>query len=212
MALKSLGITDIDLFFDGWWTLFIIIPSFIGLFEKGNKTGNIIGIGIGVALLLACQDVLAFDLVWKLALPVILIIVGISILFKSTIDKKLNEKIKELKSETNSGTNSKNDYCALFSGQDVKFSNEVFNGATFTAVFGGIECDLRDAIIDKDVLIDSTAVFGGVDIIVPSNVKVKVKSSSVFGGVSNKSNFTGDETSPTVYINAAGVFGGVDIK
>ncbi len=212
LALNSLGVTDVNLLFDGWWTLFIIVPCFIDLFEKGNKTGDIIGLAIGVALLLACRDILDFDLVWKLALPAILIIVGISILFKSTIDKKLNEKICELKKKATNDTNSKNSYCALFSGQDVKFSNEVLEGASFTAIFGGIECDLRGAIIEKDILIDSTAVFGGIDIIVPSNVKVKVKSSSIFGGVSDKSTFSGDEAAPTVYINAAGIFGGVDIK
>ena len=28
-ALNALDITSIDIFFDGWWTLFIIIPSFM---------------------------------------------------------------------------------------------------------------------------------------------------------------------------------------
>ena len=35
-----LGITSINIFFDGWWTLFIIIPCFIGLFKDDEKTGN----------------------------------------------------------------------------------------------------------------------------------------------------------------------------
>ena len=26
LALNAIGITHIDLFFDGWWTLFIIVP------------------------------------------------------------------------------------------------------------------------------------------------------------------------------------------
>ena len=25
-ALKALGLTNIEVFFDGWWTLFIIVP------------------------------------------------------------------------------------------------------------------------------------------------------------------------------------------
>ena len=29
---NALGIFDINLFFDGWWTLFIIVPCFINLF------------------------------------------------------------------------------------------------------------------------------------------------------------------------------------
>ena len=34
---NALGITNIDIFFDGWWTLFIIIPCFIGLFKEREK-------------------------------------------------------------------------------------------------------------------------------------------------------------------------------
>ena len=30
---------DFSIFFDGWWTLFIIVPCFIGLFNEKEKTG-----------------------------------------------------------------------------------------------------------------------------------------------------------------------------
>ena len=63
---NALGITNINIFFDGWWTLFIIIPCFIGLFKDNEKTGNLIGLLIGVALLLACQDILDFGLILSL--------------------------------------------------------------------------------------------------------------------------------------------------
>ena len=32
IGLNTMGITSINLFFDGWWTLFIIVPCFINLF------------------------------------------------------------------------------------------------------------------------------------------------------------------------------------
>ena len=57
-ALNAFGITHIELFFDGWWTLFIIVPCLVGLFNEGEKLGNIIGIAVGVFLLLCCQNVL----------------------------------------------------------------------------------------------------------------------------------------------------------
>ena len=71
----ALGITNINIFFDGWWTLIIIIPCFIGLFKEREKTVNIIGMLIGIALLCACQDILDFNLIWKLILPAILVII-----------------------------------------------------------------------------------------------------------------------------------------
>ena len=205
---NALGITNINIFFDGWWTMFIIIPCFIGLFKDNEKTGNLIGLLIGVALLLACQDILDFNLIWKLAFPAILVAVGISIIFKDVIGGKVNDEIKKL-NEKRSGENS---YCATFAGQDVNFDNQKFTGADLTAVFGGIECDLRNAIIDSDVVINASSTFGGIDIYVPSNVKIKIKSTPIFGGVSNKANTKVDENSHTIYINSTTVFGGVEIK
>ena len=84
-ALNALEIVDLNIFFDGWWTLFIIVPCFIGLFKEEEKTGNLIGLLIGICLLLGMQDILAFDLIWKLMVPVILIMIGLSFLFKDIL-------------------------------------------------------------------------------------------------------------------------------
>lgn len=205
---NSLGITNINLFFDGWWTLFIIVPCFIGLFKENEKTGNVIGLLIGIALLLACQDIMDFDIIAKLWFPAILVCIGISIIFKDTIGGKVNDQIKKL----NENKTNQSEYCATFSGQDLKFDDEKFTGADLTAVFGGIECDLRKAIIESDIVINTSSIFGGIDIFVPENVKVKVKSSSIFGGVSNKKKISQNAEIHTVYINATCLFGGVDIK
>ena len=121
VALNVLGVTDIDLFFDGWWTLFIIVPCFIGLFDKGSKTGNFIGLFIGISLLLACRDIVDMGTLLKLALPAALIIIGFSVIFKGISDKKISEKIEKLKDKEK--TSSKNEYCAVFSGQDLNFAD-----------------------------------------------------------------------------------------
>lgn len=205
---NALGITNINIFFDGWWTLFIIVPCFIGLFKENEKTGNVIGLLIGIALFLGCQDIINFDLIWKLALPTVLVIIGLSIIFKDTLGGKVNEEIKKL-NEKRSGANT---YCATFSGQKVKFDKEPFTGADLTAVFGGVECDLRNAIIESDVVINVSSIFGGIDILAPSNVKVKAKSTSIFGGVENRSNTNGEENTHTIYVNGTAIFGGVEIK
>lgn len=206
---NALGITNINVFFDGWWTLFIIIPCFIGLFKEREKTGNIIGLLIGIALLLCCQNILNFDMIWKLAIPAILIIIGISFIFRDTFNNKIGEKIKKL----NENRSKDNEYCATFSGQDVKFDGEKFNGADLTAVFGGVKCDLKNAIIENDVVINTSSIFGGTEIYIPDNVNVKIKSSSIFGGVDEKKkNHAENSEAHTIYINATCIFGGVDIK
>ena len=212
IGLNSLGVINVDLFFEGWWTLFIIVPSFISLFSKGDKTGSFIGLFIGIALLLIYRDIIDYDTVMKLILPAILIIIGISFIFRRSSEKTTSEKIEFLKNKYKHTETAKNEHCAVFSGQDLNFSDEIFEGASLSAVFGGIKCDLRGAIIENDVLINAETVFGGIDIYPPANVKVKIRSTSIFGGTSNKAVFTGDDNSPTVYVNATCIFGGVDVK
>ena len=208
-GLNATGITDINIFFDGWWTLFIIVPCFIDLFKESDKTGNIIGILIGVALLLSCQGIINFDIIWQLLFPAILIIIGISIIFKDALGGKVNKEIKKL----NEKKNTNNEYCATFSGQTANFDGEKFNGANLTAVFGGVKCDLKNAIIEEDALINACSVFGGIDILVPDNVKVKIKSSSIFGGVDEKKkNKIENDEAHTIYINATCIFGGAEVK
>ena len=206
LCINALGIIDFDLFFDGWWTLFIIIPSFIGIFTDENKTTSIIFLTVGILLLLACQDIIDFSLMGRLIAPIIIIIVGLSLLFKNAFNNSINKSIASI----NSTSQAKEEYTAVFSGQDIKLNDEEFNGTSINAVFGGVKLDLRNATIKKDVVINGRAVFGGIDIYTPDNVNVQVKSNSVFGGVDNKKQTSDKEF--TIYIDATCVFGGIDIK
>lgn len=207
IGLNTMGITDIDIFFDGWWTLVIIVPCFIDLFTNKDKTGNIIGLLVGVILLLGMQNIIDFNLIWKLLLPSIIVIIGLSLIFKNTFNSKINNEIKKL----NNKNTKDNEYCATFSGQRIDFPNEEFKGATLNSVFGSITCDLREAKIKEDVVINASSVFGGIDIIVPDDVNIKIKSNSIFGGVNNKKK-NNEDKKYTIYVNASCLFGGVDIK
>ena len=205
-ALNAFNITDIDVFFDGWWTLFIIIPCGIGLFTEREKTGNIIGIVIGGFLLLCCQDILNFSMLWKLLIPAIIVVIGVKLVLTGFLGNKANEIMKKMKSE---GKEPKAGY-ATFSGCNLNFDGEIFEGVELSAIFGGVKCDLRGSIIEKDCAIQVSAIFGGIDILVPDNVNVKVNSNSIFGGVSNKTKASAN--APTIYISGTCMFGGVEIK
>ena len=204
-GLNALGITDIDVFFDGWWTLFIIIPSIIEIVKEPTSTGNYIWLGIGVVLLLAAQGILDMSKIWKLIFPAILVAIGVGMIFKDVVGSKVSEKIKELNKDE------KEEYYATFSGQKLNFSGEDFKGASLNAIFGGIDLDLRNVNITQDQVVNATTVFGGIDILVPNNVNVKVKSNSLFGGVDNKVK-TYNENLPTIYVKGFCLFGGVEIK
>ena len=96
IGLNSFGITDINIFFDGWWTLFIIIPAINGFITDEEKMGSIIWLIIGIVLLLGCQNLISFDIIWKLTLPVILVFIGLSIMLNNNGKKDSINKFKEL--------------------------------------------------------------------------------------------------------------------
>ena len=199
VGLNSFGITNINIFFDGWWTLLIIIPAINGLVTNEEKTGSIIWLIIGIALLLGCQDLISFEILWKLTLPVILVFIGLSIVFN-------NNGIKGSKDTDD------NEYCACFSGQTIKYDGKDFKGAEVNAIFGGITIDLTNAKVKDGAVIDATAVFGGVTILIPEDLKVEIKSTSVFGGVSDKTKNKEKKDKVTLHVNGCSIFGGVDIK
>ena len=93
----------------------------------------------------------------------------------------------------------------------MDFNGKVFDGAELVAVFGGVECDLRNAIIEKDCVIDAVAVFGGIDILVPPHVTVRTDAFSIFGGLDDVTSSTNPD-GVTLYVNGVCVFGGIEIK
>ncbi len=207
---NALGIFDINIFFKGWWTLFIIVPSFVSLFTEKEKISNLVFIAAGVVLLLACQEVFTFEVAWKVILAIVLVAIGLSILIKTIFrnknSKEVEKKIKDLKDD-----DSMDSLTAVFSGNDRVYNKETFSGANVVAVFGGAELDLRNATFTKDTVINAFALFGGIEIKVPEDVQIKVKSGFIFGGVSDDRKDTTKTAKHTIYIDAAGGFGGITI-
>lgn len=253
-------IEEFTIFFDGWWTLFIIVPCFCGLFGKGEgKTGYLIGIAIGLLLLLMAQGVIEGQKMWGLVVAVVCVLIGVKLLFPEK-KKNLNgdtgssytdrfdhagnkegagtvehvvdaEVVSEgafsestaessgtFESDNRSGSYMGDDnriVCsAVFSGRDIRIDNSCFNGADLCAMFGGIDLNLKNALIQRNVTIEVKAIFGGIDILMPSNVRVVVDVTPILGGVENgtRTPLGADENTPTVYIKGTCMFGGVGIK
>ena len=203
LCLNASGVTDIDIFFDGWWTLFIIIPCAFNLITDDHKFGSLIGLGIGVLLLLNSNDIIDIGDAWKFIIPAILILFGLKLLLGDTFSKH--------KLPVDSEINEEHKYYASFSGKDLDYSGRKVENMELTATFGGIKLDLREAKLDKETVVKVSAVFGGIDIYIPSDVVVVDKTNSIFGGVDTK-RCRKNSGKKTLYITGGAVFGGVEIK
>ena len=198
-----LGIWHFTIFFTGWWTFFIIIPCLISLVQKGYNVGDIIGLLIGIVLLLATRDILNFADVMRLMFPVILIIIGISIIFKDVFKKKIKKNISYKGDST--------EQYSVFSSNRQNVTG-TYNGSGINAIFGAYTLDLSNAVIDQDIKIKATAIFGGIDIIVPEGVIVQTTTVPIFGGVTNKVKEINEVNAPVVLVDCVSMFGGINIK
>lgn len=81
------------------------------------------------------------------------------------------------------------------------------------ALFGGIDLDLREAILeDREVTIYANAIFGGIDIIVPEGVAVRTSGAGIFGGFDGVNDDGGAPSGPVIHVTGVAIFGGVDVK
>lgn len=198
--LGAFGITDVNVPLDGWWTLFIIIPCLNGLFTSKDKFGNFIGLAVGVLLLLAAQNVFEYDMIWKIIVPLIIIMIGIKLIVKTVSPKTNPDKTQ-------------NENMAAFSSQNFDYTDEEIVVAKIGAVFGGAKCNLLDSKIKDGSQLDLFCAFGGADIFVPENVNIKVNTFCLFGGISDKRVIKEtNKDNVTLTINGFCIFGGADIK
>ena len=99
-----------------------------------------------------------------------------------------------------------------FGGDEYIYRGETFHGARLEATFGGIRLDIRNAVINEDEEIDIRTCFGGVELFVPTNINIDIKSRSFVGGVGNEGVKCGDPKAPCLHIVASNIFGGTAIK
>lgn len=186
IGLNAFHITNIDLFFDGWWTLFIIVPCFFGLFKDQDKTENIIGLIVGIYLLLYCQGLINFQFAWKLVVPVIFVLIGLKMIFKDTFNKKKPR-------------------------QNI-YDNQLYTGGNYDVTFNGLILDLSKAYLNEETNITISTLFGGVDLYLPDDVNIQIQSSNFLGGVDLHKRENKIENTKVIYLNARCIFGGINIK
>jgi hypothetical protein len=180
-----------------WWPLAVIGAGVIGMIPRRRVgAGPAIVVLIGVVLLADQQGWTRSDLLG----PAILVLVGIGLL----------AGIRPRRALTNQANGRES--LALFGGTKIKDRSEHLEHADVSSIFGGATLDLREAHIDREASVDATAVFGGVEVLVPRGWRVKLAGVPIFGGYEDRTRSDAPTAdAPTLHVNATAIFGGVNV-
>src|SRR5579863_5490550 len=159
--------------------------------------------------------------IWQLIWPVFLILMGISFLLRAIRGGQAPPGSSNQAATMGFPPMSSSDPNVLnevtvFGGVRRKIVSQEFEGGEVSAVFGGVEIDLRAAATKKDeVIIELNAIFGGVELMVPDTWDVTVRGAGIFGGYEDKTMPRREPPSggkrPLLVIMGDAVFGGVTV-
>ena len=199
--LRNIHLLPLPPVFFSWKALLIVI-GVVGI-ALGRKEG-FIPLMVG-ALFIFIYDILglyyfSFRDLW----PLIFIVVGLAIIMR-------HRRIQDSGS-TKNGI----DEMALFSGVEKQVASEAFEGGKVTALFGGMDVDLRQSKLSNNRnVIDLFTMFGGSEFKVPSDWTIDVSQLTVvFGGFEDKRLIDTSKTDPNQVLIIKGLimFGGGEIK
>lgn len=102
----------------------------------------------------------------------------------------------------------------VFSGSKQQFYSKNLLGGEIVAVFGGAELNFIQSDFENRIVIEITAIFGGVKLIIPPNWVVKSEVTPIFGGLNDRrAVVTHVEGNPKVLvIKGIALLGGIDIS
>lgn len=106
------------------------------------------------------------------------------------------------------------DLVNVFSGSKQQFYSKNLLGGEIVAVFGGAELNFIQSDFEGRIVIEITAIFGGVKLIIPPNWVVKSEVTPIFGGLHDRrAVVTHVEGHPKVLvIKGIALLGGIDIS
>jgi predicted membrane protein len=198
--LGSLDIIDFKNFINDWWPLLIIVGGLLMFISNPRQyIWPLFVVLWGILLQLRELDVFNFN-VWEVLWPILIITVGLSIIFNRAQSHKGASK------------NELDDLSAIFGGNTTKNHSSDYKGGDITAMFGGVELDLRKATITKEAAINVFALCGGITITVPENWTVKSQINPIMGGVENKTTPPIESNGPVLIISGDVIMSGVEIK
>lgn len=206
LLLRNLEIIKFDswnVFWGTVWAAGLVLAGLVTIVSSRQlltRAWGLLLLAAGVSVGLNAYGIIDVS-IWKLFWPVVLIAVGLMMVF--SIGSANRKRAEE------SGTDD-NEKVAIFYGEQSRVRGD-YTGGSATAIFGGVDLDLRQANIKDGAIIDVFTFCGGININLPDDVIVKNEVRGVLGGSDDKT-MSKPSAKKTIYLKGECVLGGLEIK
>lgn len=203
-TLDNLGIMDAGEYL-AYWPAVIVLVGLVKLFQPGTsgKVWGTVFVIIGGVLLLRSMDL--FYIRFRDFWPLVLVLVGGSLLWGAFVRRKAPAD-GTIRDTILNGT-------AIMGGFQRSIASQDFRGGELTAVLGGCEIDLRQAVIRGDeAVINIFAFMGGVELRVPENWTVVMQGLPILGGFSDETRGDAGPGAKRLVITGTAIMGGAEVK
>ncbi len=206
LLLRNLEIIKFDswnVFWGTVWAAGLVLAGLVTIVSSRKlltRAWGLLLMAAGVSIGLNAYGVIDVS-IWKLFWPVVLIAVGLMMVF--SIGSANRKRAEEPSTDDN-------EKVAIFYGEQSRVRGD-YTGGSATAIFGGVDLDLRQANIKDGAIIDVFTFCGGININLPDDVIVKNEVRGVLGGSDDKT-VPKPSAKKTIYLRGECVLGGLEIK
>lgn len=223
--LDNLGWLDIRYTFHFWPMAFIFF-GVMKILQTRHTSGAVVGGGlILVGALMTMRELGLFYIGWNTLWPLMLILVGLSVVFRSASRRRGFGRRDAPSPQFSSpppypearptmqgaADDSVINVTAVMGGFTRRVTTADFRGGEITVVMGGCELDLRDCSINGDAELNVFAIFGGIEIRVPPDWSVSLHGMPIMGGFEEKT-ATPPNHDKRLRITGSVIMGGLEVR
>ena len=206
LLLRNLEIIKFDSWNVFWGTVWAVglilagLTTIISSRKMLTRAWGLLLMAAGVSIGLNAYGIIDVS-IWKIFWPVMLIAIGLTVSVGSGCCKR---------SKKSAADGSGSEKIAIFYGEESRVKGD-YTGGSVTAIFGGVDLDLRQAEIKDGAVIDIFTFCGGVNINMPDDVIVKNEIHGILGGSEDKT-VSKSSAKKTIYLRGECVLGGLEVK
>jgi predicted membrane protein len=209
LLLDQMGILSVERLWR-FWPLLMVCAGIANVISRQRRMWGVFLIIAGALFQLNELGLAHFR--WSQIWPLLLIASGLMVMWGSFEARRIG-----CTAGSGDPKNTLNEL-AVFGGIEKRVISQNFQGGSVTAIFGGIELDLRQAAMEAEqAVMEVNCIFGGCEIRVPESWNVVSHGQGFFGGYSDNTRTSGTEdlANPrrkSLIIKGAAIFGGVELK